>query len=106
MGSGEAQTPWRELAASNGQRPKAAQTQGFRLHAPARSRTWIYRLGGGRLIHWTTRAHRSRRAKGRPEGYRRCAPNSALLSPASCSSSVPIRRWVIHWFICCAPRPR
>ena len=24
--------------------------------APARSRTWIYRLGGGRLIHWTTRA--------------------------------------------------
>ena len=25
-------------------------------HAPARSRTWIYRLGGGRLIHWTTRA--------------------------------------------------
>src|SRR5205807_1753529 len=26
------------------------------LDAPARSRTWIYRLGGGRLIHWTTRA--------------------------------------------------
>src|SRR5437660_2763964 len=26
------------------------------LHAPARNRTWIYRLGGGRLIHWTTRA--------------------------------------------------
>ena len=24
--------------------------------APAGSRTWIYRLGGGRLIHWTTRA--------------------------------------------------
>ena len=28
----------------------------FASHAPARSRTWIYRLGGGRLIHWTTRA--------------------------------------------------
>jgi hypothetical protein len=28
----------------------------FVTNAPARSRTWIYRLGGGRLIHWTTRA--------------------------------------------------
>ncbi len=34
-------------------------------NAPARSRTWIYRLGGGRLIHWTTRA--------RGQGYRRGA---------------------------------
>jgi hypothetical protein len=30
--------------------------------APARSRTWIYRLGGGRLIHWTTRACAVQRA--------------------------------------------
>ncbi len=28
----------------------------FPQNAPARSRTWIHRLGGGCLIHWTTRA--------------------------------------------------
>jgi hypothetical protein len=37
-------------------RPRPAQLQALSPHAPARSRTWIYRLGGGRLIHWTTRA--------------------------------------------------
>src|SRR5207302_91975 len=35
-----------------------AAYQRFSKHAPARSRTWIYRLGGGRLVHWTTRARR------------------------------------------------
>ena len=29
--------------------------------APARSRTWICRLGGGRLVHWTTRARSAAR---------------------------------------------
>src|SRR5207302_3386057 len=61
------------------------QSQVLLLHAPARSRTWIYRLGGGRLIHWTTRA-RTRRsvASGRTarhrEGYRRCARRQLSLA--------------------------
>ena len=47
----------------------------LRGHAPARSRTWIHRLGGGCLIHWTTRAQaihgsRARRCTAREEGYR------------------------------------
>src|SRR5438105_3576049 len=29
--------------------------------APAGNRTWIYRLGGGRLIRWTTRARSAQR---------------------------------------------
>ena len=32
------------------------ESSDFSVNAPAGSRTWIYRLGGGRLIHWTTRA--------------------------------------------------
>jgi hypothetical protein len=35
---------------------ETCQSAGALRDAPARSRTWIYRLGGGRLIHWTTRA--------------------------------------------------
>ena len=42
--------------ATNRPRSEAGQEQGFPVNAPAGSRTWIYRLGGGRLIHWTTRA--------------------------------------------------
>jgi hypothetical protein len=42
---------------------KSAPLAAFSPDAPARSRTWIYRLGGGRLIHWTTRACRSRCAR-------------------------------------------
>lgn len=71
----------------------------FRLHdahAPARSRTWIYRLGGGRLIHWTTRAYRSRRGELDPEAYRRYPSCFSPASPASRDSGSPSSLCVTH----------
>jgi hypothetical protein len=92
----------------------------FSTHAPARSRTWIYRLGGGRLIHWTTRALRSAHAAGRLKATvaRRPRPSirqtrpepvrydTVVDSPASRSSSSPTNRCVIHASIVCAPMRR
>src|ERR1700728_4468854 len=51
-------------------------------HAPARSRTWIYRLGGGRLIHWTTRARERP-----PKAIDR--PRRRLVQPAPSSDLPP-----------------
>ena len=48
--------------------------------APARSRTWICRLGGGRLVHWTTRArrrHRVTHARAPRRRRSRAAPRAA-----------------------------
>jgi hypothetical protein len=57
MGTGVQNAVSGRLLAILPYRPNPALAQTILASAPARSRTWIYRLGGGRLIHWTTRAH-------------------------------------------------
>jgi hypothetical protein len=105
------------LALSKYERPQNQPVSRPFPHAPARSRTWIYRLGGGRLIHWTTRALPGVHAAGRLKAtvVRRPRPSarqtrpepvrydSAVDSQASRSSSSPTNRCVIHASIVCAP---
>ena len=84
---------------------KTSSFAGLSSHAPAGSRTWIYRLGGGRLIHWTTRASPIALAMAPREGYRRSATGLSAVSPARRRRGSPISRWVIHSPIVCAPIP-
>ncbi len=48
--------PGASLQRADSQLSISPHTRGFPPYAPARSRTWIHRLGGGCLIRWTTRA--------------------------------------------------
>ena len=63
-------------------RPRA----GTFVSAPARSRTWIYRLGGGRLIHWTTRARPLGTAEDAGKATGAGAPGRAAAAPSAASA--------------------
>ena len=62
----------------------------LRRHAPARSRTWIYRLGGGRLIHWTTRA------RGTPGGCASAASPGRYPRPSPASRAAREQRRAVE----------
>jgi hypothetical protein len=121
MRSGEARTPWTELAARNGQRLKSRLNTGLsppcprqesNLDLPLRRRS-SYPLdyeGAGhradgyarRLPTLPTALHR----RAPPTPYRCSAPVPAVDSPANRASSSPTSRWVIHSPIVCAPMRR